>query len=314
MDSRHVDGLEVALVQAREAPQVENELLNPAEPQLHGCDPVARFLRPAARARPPPAASRQSRASSLLDRSLMRQDEGEGIVDLVGDACDEFAEGGHLGGLDELGLRVLQEVVRLLELAVGLGQRLRRGGFRPCPREGELPLAQLRLDAPVLVLHELAPDEGADAHPHHVGLDRRGNDVVRRLPQRRGRACRRPPRCRGRRWRRSGRPCRAAGARPRYSVQLAAQLDAVEARAEQVDQNAVPGGVRRADQPESLGTVPGRRHRIALVGQHVLEIGAAGGTVVHDRGCRRGGRRRSSGIAALPGHRRSATSAGAAGP
>ena len=202
--------------------QVENEFLDPAEAQLHRGDPLARFLRPA---RSSPASAGSFAAISRqepLDRALMRQDEGERIVDLVRDACNELAEGGHLGRLDELGLRALQELVRLLELAIGIGQRLRRGGFRRARRARARASSRSRSSASMRQFSSCISLRRTRARMRTritSGSDRRRERCRRRPRRRRVRACRHPPRCRGRRWRRSGPPCRAAGrGRDRRSV------------------------------------------------------------------------------------------------
>ena len=55
------------------------------------------------------------------------------------------------------------------------------------------------------------------------------------------------------------------------------------------------------DQPESLGRFRGRRHRIAFMGQHVLEIGAACRAVVHDQDAGPAERAEAGGLPLLPG-------------
>ncbi|CAM2890594.1 hypothetical protein KOXY103107_06975 [Komagataeibacter xylinus] len=130
----HVDDLEQPFIKPREFAQVQHKVLDAPQPHVHRPHPVAAL----GQDRAPLVVigvggrvlHRREPVKPACHRVLMRQDEGQRVVDLVRDARHQFTQRGHLGGLHQLALGFDQLAVGIGQFTVGLLQRLGQRGFR----------------------------------------------------------------------------------------------------------------------------------------------------------------------------------------
>ena len=158
IDSRHVDGLEFALVQAREPPEIKDQFLDPAEAEFHRRHAFPRFCHGFTNIGPVGQVGGDF-GEQPFDRALMGEDERQRVVDLMSDASHQFTQRSHFGRLNELRLGILQKPVGLFELVIGLFEsacescaRFRRRSLRAGPLQREVAFLQFGFDAPVFVL------------------------------------------------------------------------------------------------------------------------------------------------------------------
>ena len=169
-------------------------------------------------------------------------------------------------------------------------------------RQRQLALTQLGIDAAVLLLHQPAAHHGADAQPDRLGAGGGRDQVVRPRLEDLGQHL--PPRALvvAEAHDLEGRPLARPAAQ---DVQAAAQCQAVEARAQHGDHDAVPGGAFRLDGGERLLRPGDGLDGIAILRQQAAHPGPAGGAVLHQQdggaaegrlSLRAGGRRRFRGV------------------
>ena len=278
----HVDGLELAFIQAREGAQLDHKFAHALE-ALASID-HARPRLVQARAHVGHQAFGgflQHVPQPRLDGEDVGQRKGQRIVDLVRDARHQLTQRGHFFRLDQMHLGFAQLGVGLLQFGIGARQPLRQGGAglgRLLLRLGAqgLHLAQAEFldDALILLQQELTPQQRAQAGAQHAHLGGLADEVVGAGLERAGDVLLVLV---GRQHQHHQRRVAVAA----QGRQLLAHGDAVHVGHHHVHHHAVVIAFRQTAQP--LGAAGDLHHLAAFLAQFLRQGLAIGAAVVDDQ-------------------------------